>query len=216
MLLECILLQDFSSGNKCCQLAASENFDFKFTFKFLFALSKEPGSCALLAVKIWLPRLHGFSLHRKIRPRPTVQSRWLKLPQPECRQTSPEIAISSRLIVSGSPCVFQTLVTLEEVKNFLNSSIVGQALHSDHRARLGRDTAKISSCREVAKTIRRTWGAGIVGCVVHEQLSACWVVSSGGLQRPWVQEQGRLINGSFGRNHGCRSWECVGGRRQAW
>lgn len=60
MLLECILLQDFSSGNKCCQLAGSENFDFKFTFKFLFALSKEPGSCALLAIKIWLPRLHGF------------------------------------------------------------------------------------------------------------------------------------------------------------
>lgn len=114
MLLECILLQDFSSGNKCCQLAGSENFDFKFTFKFLFALSKEPGSCALLAVKIWLPRLHGFSLHRKIRPRPTVQSRWLKLPQPECRQTSPEIAISSRLIVSGSPCVFQTLLFSED------------------------------------------------------------------------------------------------------
>lgn len=53
---------------------ASENFDFKFTFKFLFALSKEPGSCTLLAIKIWLPRLHVFSLHQKIRPRPTVQS----------------------------------------------------------------------------------------------------------------------------------------------
>lgn len=51
------------------------------------------------------------------------------------------------------------LVTLEEVKNFLNSSIVGQALHSDHRARLRWDAAKISSCREVAKIIGRTWGA---------------------------------------------------------
>lgn len=40
--------------------------------------------------------------------------RWLKLPQPECRQTSPEIARSSRLIVSGSSCVFQTLLFSED------------------------------------------------------------------------------------------------------
>lgn len=58
---------------------------------------------------------------------------------------------------------------MDEVKNFLNSSIVGQALHSDHRARLGRDTAKISSCREVAKTIRRTWGAKGRESIVNQQ-----------------------------------------------
>lgn len=126
------------------------------------------------------------------------------------------LEVVSCLMVSESPDVFQTLVTLEEVKNFLNSSIVGQALHSDHRARLWRDTAKISSCREVAKTIGRTWGAGIVRCVVHEELSACWVVCCGRLQSAWVQKHRRLINGSFSRNNCCRSWKCVGGRRQAW
>jgi hypothetical protein len=58
---------------------------------------------------------------------------------------------------------------LEEVKNFLNSSIVGQALLSDHCARLWRDTAKVSSCREVAKTIRRTWGAKGRESTVNQQ-----------------------------------------------
>lgn len=33
-----------------------------------------------------------FSLHQKMRPRPAVQSGWLKILQPECRQMSPEIA----------------------------------------------------------------------------------------------------------------------------
>lgn len=70
------------------------------------------------------------------------------------------------------------LVTLEEVKNFLNSSIVGQALHSDHGARLGRDTAKIGSCREVAKTIRRTWGAKGRERTVNRQEHTTWSIYS--------------------------------------
>lgn len=51
------------------------------------------------------------------------------------------------------------LVTLEEINNFLNSSIVGQALHPEHRARLHSRAATKSSRREVAKTSGRTWGA---------------------------------------------------------
>lgn len=57
---------------------------------------------------------------------------------------------------------------------------------------------------------------GIVRSVVHEELSARWVVGRGGLQCTRIQKHRGLINGSFSRNHRCRGWKCVGRRRQAW
>lgn len=70
-------------------MLAGSNRDIQFAIHILNATSRELGM--LLAIRIWLHWLKFFT-PPKDRAQAPVQSRLLKILQPECRQTSPDVA----------------------------------------------------------------------------------------------------------------------------